>query len=120
MLQRHYPVPVVVLRKTRLQLQSSLDSKKNPDQRGRMSVLGRDRRQREPNLGNRVDVPTIHSVDPLIFALPKQFCGQVHCPDERCFSFGNRIFSHEFFRLAWLKDWNNIPRLLFYLFQDNQ
>jgi len=36
------------------------------------------------------------------------------------FYFANRVFSHEFFRLAWLKDWNNIPRLLFYPFQDNQ
>jgi len=39
--------------------------------------------QREPNLVNRVDVPTIHSTDPLIFPLPKHFCRQVHCPDER-------------------------------------
>jgi len=43
--------------------------------------LGRDRSQREPNLGKRVDVPTIHSADPLIFPLPKHFCGRVHFPD---------------------------------------
>jgi len=30
-----------------------------------------------------VDVPTIHSADPLIFPLPKYFFGQVHCPDEK-------------------------------------
>ena len=35
-------------------------------------ILGRDRSQREPNLENRVDVPTIHSADPLIFPLLKQ------------------------------------------------
>jgi hypothetical protein len=29
------------------------------------------------------------------------------------------LFSR-FIRLIWLKDWNNIPRLLFYPFQDNQ
>jgi hypothetical protein len=37
--------------------------------------------------GKRVDVPTIHSADPLIFPLPKQFYGRVHCPDERSFFF---------------------------------
>jgi len=36
------------------------------------------------------------------------------------FSFANRVFSQEFFHLVWLKYWNNIPRLLFYPFQDNQ
>jgi len=36
------------------------------------------------------------------------------------FYFANQVFSHEFFRLVWLKDRNNIPRLLFYPFQDNQ
>jgi hypothetical protein len=36
------------------------------------------------------------------------------------FSFANRVFSRKFFHLVWLKDWNNIPRLLFYHFQDNQ
>jgi len=45
--------------------------------------MGRDRSQREPNLVNRLDVPTIHSADPLIFPLPKHFCWWVHCPDER-------------------------------------
>jgi hypothetical protein len=35
------------------------------------------------NLGNRVDVPTIHSADPLIFPLAKHFCGWVHFPNER-------------------------------------
>jgi len=29
-------------------------------------------------------------------------------------------FLTNFFVLVWLKDWNNIPRLLFYPFQDNQ
>jgi hypothetical protein len=29
-------------------------------------------------------------------------------------SFANSIFAHDFFRLDWLKDWNNIPRLLFH------
>jgi hypothetical protein len=83
--------------------------------------LGRGRSQREPNLGNRVDVPTIHSADPLILTLPKHFCGEVHCPDERrFFSFANQVFSCEFFHLVWLKDWNNIPRLLFYSLQDNK
>ena len=71
-------------------------------------------------MGNRVDVPTIHSADPLIFPLPKHFFGQVLCPDERRFFFANRVFYHEIFRLVWLKDWNNIPRLMFYHFQDNQ
>jgi hypothetical protein len=53
--------------------------------------------------------------------LPKHFCGRVHCPDERWFfSFVNGVFSHEFFHLVWLKDWNNIPRLLFNPSQDNQ
>jgi hypothetical protein len=83
--------------------------------------LGRDRSQREPNLGKRVDVPTIYSAASLIFPLPKHFCGWVHCPDERqFFSSAKRVFSHEFFHLVWLKDWNNIPQLLFYAFQDNQ
>jgi len=36
-------------------------------------------------MGNRVDIPTIHSADPLIFPLPKHCHGQVHCPDERLF-----------------------------------
>ena len=36
------------------------------------------------------------------------------------FSLANRVFSHEFFCLVWLKDWNNIPHLLFYSFQDNR
>jgi hypothetical protein len=67
-----------------LQLQSPLGSKKkNADQQGTVRVLGRDRSQREPDLGNRVDVPTVHSAYPLIFPLPKHFCGWVHCPDER-------------------------------------
>jgi hypothetical protein len=46
----------------------------------------------------------------------------VHCPDEIRFfsSFANRVFSHEFFRLVWLRDYNNITQLLFYPFQDNK
>ena len=56
-------------------------------------------------MGNRIDVPTIHSADPLIFPWPKYFCGRVHCPDERLFfSSANRVFSHIFFCLVWLKD----------------
>jgi len=38
---------------------------------------------RGSQIGNSVDVPRIHSADPLIFSLPKHFCGRVHCPDER-------------------------------------
>jgi hypothetical protein len=30
------------------------------------------------------------------------------------FAFANLVFSHDFFRLVWLKDWNNIPRLFFF------
>jgi len=86
MLQPHYTVLVVVLLKisknTPLQVQSPLVSKENPDQRGRVR-FGRDRSQREPNLGNRVNVPKIHTADPQIFPLPKHFCRRVHCPDER-------------------------------------
>ena len=39
--------------------------------------MGRDRSEREPNLGNRVDDPTIHSADPLIFPLPKTLADTV-------------------------------------------
>jgi hypothetical protein len=53
--------------------------------------------KRKPNLENSVDVPTIHSADPLIFALPKHFYGRLHCPDERYFSLANRIFLTNFF-----------------------
>jgi len=110
MFQRHYPVSVVVPRKIckipHLQLQSPLNSKKNADQRGRVSVLGRDKSQREPNLGIMVDVPTIHSADPLIFPS--------HCQNtcvDRCivlmkddfFSFANRVFSHKFFSSSLVK-----------------
>jgi hypothetical protein len=68
-----------------------------------------------------VDVPTLHSADPLIFPLPKHFCGRVNCPDEKTIFFFCKpgLFSRTF-RLVWLKEWNNIPRLLFYPFQDNQ
>jgi len=82
--------------------------------------LGRDRSQREPNLGNRVDVLTIHSADPLIFPLPKHFCGRVHCPDERGFFLLQTGSFLTNFLSSLVKDWNNIPRLLFYPFQDNQ
>ena len=47
---------------------------KNADQRGRVWVLGRDRSQREPNLGNRVDVPTIHSAFLFENIKPSAFC----------------------------------------------
>jgi len=89
MLQRHYPVPVVVLYKickiplyscNRLVIRKK--KKKNADQRGRVWLLGRDKSQRGPNLGNRVDVPTIHSADPLIFPLPKHF--QQNFSDHPC------------------------------------
>jgi hypothetical protein len=124
MLHRHYPIPVVVLRKIcKIPLYSCnhLLIKKNADQRGRVWVLGRDWNQREPNLGNSVDISTFRSADPLIFTLPKDFCGRVHCPDERwVFLLQTGSFLMYFFYLVWLKDWNNIPQLLFYSFQDNQ
>jgi hypothetical protein len=82
MLQHYYPVPVVKSAKYP-STAAITSSKKNADQRGRVRVLGRDRSQREPNLGNMVNVPTIHSTDPLIFPLPKHFRGRVHCADER-------------------------------------
>ena len=44
--------------------------------------MGRDRSQREPNIGKRVDVPTIHGADPLIFPLPKHFCGRALIKDD--------------------------------------
>jgi hypothetical protein len=86
MLHRHYPVPVVVLCKIcKISLYSC-----NPLLIRRKTLTSEEEfefweetSQREPNLKERVDVPTIHSVDPLIFPLPKHFCGRVHCPDER-------------------------------------
>jgi hypothetical protein len=75
MLQRHYPVPVVVLVKIcKIPLYSCnhlLIQRKMLTSEEDFYVLGRDRSQREPNLGNRVDVPTIHIADSLIFPLPK-------------------------------------------------
>jgi hypothetical protein len=38
-------------------------------------VFRRDRNHREPNLGNRVDIPTVRSADLLIFPLPKLLRG---------------------------------------------
>jgi len=117
MFQRHYPVRVVILRKIYkipdYSCNRLLIRRKTLTSEEEFGFLGRDRSQREPNLGKRVDVPTVHSADTLIFPLPKHFCGRVHCPDERWFfSFANRVFSHEFFRLVWLKDWNNIPPVI--------
>ena len=116
MLQRHYPVPVVVLRticKIPLYSCNRLLIRRKTLNSEEEFEFGEERIQREPNLGNRVDVPTIHSADPLIFPFPKHFCGRVHCPDEIWFfSFANRVFSHEFFRLVWLKGWNNTSILL--------
>ena len=87
MLQRHYPVPVVVFCKMcKIPLYSCnrlLIRRKMPTSEEEYEVLGRDLSQREPNLGNNVDVPTIHCAYPLIFPLPQHFCGRVHCPDER-------------------------------------
>ena len=48
--------------------------------------FGKRRSLREPNLGNREDVSTIHSVDLLIFPLPKHFWRQIQ--------------GHEFFHLV--------------------
>jgi len=87
MLQRHYPVPVVVLRKIcKIPLYSCtrlLIRRKTLTSEEEFEVFERDRSQKEPNMGNRVDVSKIHSADPLIFLLPKHFCGRVRCPDER-------------------------------------
>jgi hypothetical protein len=87
MLQRHYPVPVVFLRKIckiplysfkRLLIQrKTLTSEEEFEFWEETEVRG------SQKLGNRLDVPTIHSADPLIFPLPKHFCELVHCPDER-------------------------------------
>jgi hypothetical protein len=49
-----------------------------------------------------------HSADPLIFPLPKHFCGRVHCSDERwVFLLQTGVSFTNFFLLVWLKDWNN-------------
>ena len=80
MLQRHYPVPVVVLRKIcKIPLYSCtrlLIRRKTLTSEEEFEVFERDRSQKEPNMGNRVDVSKIHSADPLIFLLPKHFCGR--------------------------------------------
>jgi hypothetical protein len=118
MLQRHYPVPVAVLRKICKYPSTAAIASWFEEKRwaARKSLsLGRGRSQREPNPGNRVDVPTVHGADPLIFPLPKHFCGRVYCSDERWFFLANRVFSHEFFRLVWLKDWNNIISYYIYI-----
>jgi hypothetical protein len=70
MIRRHYTVPLVVLRKickiplygcSRLLFRrKTLTSKEE-------SEFWEERSQKEPNLGNRVDVPTIHRLDLLIF-----------------------------------------------------
>jgi hypothetical protein len=124
MLQHHYPTLVLVLHKIcKIPLYSCnrLLIRRKTLTSEEVWVLGRDISQRKSNLENRVDVPAIHSADPLIFPLPKHFCGQVHCPDERWFFLlQTGSFLSIFFRLVWLKDLNNIPRLLIYPFQDNQ
>ena len=89
MLHRHYPVPIVVLRKickilhyncNRLLIRrKTLTSEKD------FQVLGRGRSQWEPYLGNMVDVSTIHSVDPLIFPFPNTlWSGVFSIPKHRC------------------------------------
>ena len=40
--------------------------------------------------------------------------------DDFFFSFVNRVLPLDFFGLVWLKDRNNIPRLLFHPFYANQ
>jgi hypothetical protein len=89
MLQRHYPFPVVVLRKIcKIPLYSCnrlLIRRKTPTSEEEFEFW-EDREVRGSQIwGNRVDVPTIHSADPLIFPLPKHFCGRVHSPDEKLF-----------------------------------
>jgi hypothetical protein len=73
MLQRHYPVPVVVLckvcKKALYSYNRLLIRRKTLTSEEEFEFWGRDRSQRESNLVNRVDVPTIHSADPLIFPL---------------------------------------------------
>jgi hypothetical protein len=87
MLQRNYLVPVVVLCKIcKIPLYSCnslLIQRKALTSEEEFEFLEEIRSQSEPKLGNRVDVPTVHSANPLIFPLPKHFCGRVHCPDER-------------------------------------
>jgi len=103
MLQGHYPVPVVVV----------LISAKYPSTAAIASWFEKKVLTSEEVFEfweeievrrsqiYRVDVQTIHSADPLIFPLPKHFCGRVQCPDERWFFFfANRVPSHEFFRLV--------------------
>jgi len=87
MLQRHYPVPLVVLRKickiplyscSRLLIRrKTLTSEEEFEFWEEREVRG------SQIWGKRVDVPKIRTADPLIFPLPKHFCGQMHCPDER-------------------------------------
>jgi hypothetical protein len=86
MLQRHYPIPVVVfckICKIPLYTCNHLLIQRKTLTSEEKFEFWEETSQGEPNLGNRVDVPTILSTDPLIFPLPKHFCGQVHCPDER-------------------------------------
>ena len=83
MLQSHYPVPVVVLLKIcKIPLYSCnrlLIRRKTLTSEEDFEFW----EEMEPNLGNRVDIPTIRSADPLIFLLPKHFCELVLCRDER-------------------------------------
>ena len=79
MVQCHYRIPVVVLHKIckipvyccnhLLIRKKTLTSKEEFEFWEEIEV------ESEPNLGNRVNLPTIHSADPLIFPLPKQFVG---------------------------------------------
>jgi len=91
MLQRHYPVPVVVVCKIcKIPLYSCnrlLIRRKTLTSEEEFEFWEETEVKRESNLGNRVDVPTIRSADPFIFPLPKHFCVPVHCPDERWFLF---------------------------------
>ena len=53
-----------------------------------------------------MDVPTIHIADPLIFPLPKHFCGRVLIKDD-FFLLQTGSFLTDFFRLVWLKNSEN-------------
>jgi hypothetical protein len=46
--------------------------------------------------------------------------GRIVLMKDDLFLFQTGSFLTNFVRLVWLKDWNNIPQLLFYAFQDNQ
>ena len=87
MIQRHYPVPVVVLRKIcKIPLYScirllirrkTLTNEEEFEFWEEIEVRGRQ------NWGIGWMFQKFIVADPLIFPLPKHFCGRVHCPDKR-------------------------------------